>query len=65
MRRWQLADVLPHRLRVGDETEREEIDQGLMVNAARKPGPLEHGLNFRREQEGSIDESIMKRLFAG
>ena len=57
-------DILPHRLRVGDEPEREEIDQRVMVDEARKPRPFQHRLDLRREQERAIDERIMKRLFA-
>src|SRR5882757_2832357 len=60
MRRRQLSDVEPDALRVGDESERQIVDQRLVIQALRESRPVEQPLDLRRKEKGLADGGVVK-----
>jgi hypothetical protein len=64
VRRCKFAYAAPDALRIGDEPEREEVDQRLVVDAPLEPRPVEQPLQLGGEDEGAVDQRVVEGLLA-
>src|SRR5258707_10941 len=60
MRRRQLSDVEPDALRIGDESERQIVDQRVVIQASREARPVEQPLDLRGKEEGIADGGVVE-----